>query len=65
MDHPVKYVLLILAAAATFWAAISWATGFDSDFKTSAVIAIVCLGGTQYLDYRNSERRTNLWEREL
>lgn len=61
-----KAVLLLLAAAATFWAAISLATGFDTDFKTAAVVAVCCLGVTVFLDYRGDEsrRREFRWERE-
>lgn len=66
MIHPVSYFLLICAAISTFWAAVASAFGFDGEFKTAAVIAIVCLGVTQFLDYRNSEeeRRKYLFECE-
>lgn len=64
MTHPAKYVLIVAAAAATFWAAISWVTGFDADFRVAAIVAILCLGATQFLDYRSSEqlRQRYLWE---
>lgn len=64
MTQPVKVFLLTLAAIATFWAAVSLATGFDGDFKAAAVIAILALGATQFIDYRDSEqlRQRYLWE---
>jgi hypothetical protein len=52
-----KHALILVAAFATGWAAMSWALSFDADFKASAVTAILCLGGKEFLDYRDSERR--------
>lgn len=67
MTHPFKYVLIVAALVATFWAAISWVTGFDADFRVAAVVAIVCLGLPHLLDYRVSEElrcgREAVWER--
>jgi hypothetical protein len=50
----VKSALILVAAFATGWAAISWALNFDGDFKGAAVVAILCLGGKELLDYRES-----------
>jgi hypothetical protein len=66
MHHPVKVLLLLAAAFATGWAAMAWLLAFDGDFKASAVIAILCLGATQFLDYRSEQLRHGreaVWER--
>lgn len=52
---PVKVFLLLSAAFCTGWAAVSWAVGFDADFKFSALVAVLCLGGKELLDYREAE----------
>jgi hypothetical protein len=57
MTHPARYVLLTAAAVATLWAAMAWAVGFDGDLKAAMIIAILCLGTTQLLEYRESEDR--------
>lgn len=65
MTDPVKHLLILVAAFATGWAAVSWVVGFDGDFKAAAVVAILCLGVKELLDYRVSvayEERFR-WER--
>lgn len=64
MHHPVKVFLLLAAAFATGWAAMSWALSFDADFKAAAITAILALGVKEYLDYRDSEQveQKYLWE---
>lgn len=58
---------MLLAAFATGWAGVAWLTGFDGDFKAAAIIAVLCLGATQFLDYRLSEQlrrgREAVWDR--
>lgn len=63
MTHA-KGVFIFAAMIATLWAAISFVTGFDADFRAAAIIAILCLGATHFLDYRSSEqlRQKFLWE---
>jgi uncharacterized membrane protein YphA (DoxX/SURF4 family) len=70
VNQPVKHVLLLAAVVATFWAAISWVTGFDTDFKAAAVVAITCLGGVFVIDHRAEERARAahsryLWETDI
>lgn len=54
MTDPVKHFLILMAGFATGWAAVSWVVGFDGDFKAAAVVAILCLGAKEFLDYRVS-----------
>lgn len=62
-----KHVCVIVAAAATIWAAASWLTGFDADFVGGAVVALISLGVVFYLDYREEQwmgqYRREVWER--
>lgn len=65
MTDPVKHFLILVAGFATGWAAVSWVVGFDGDFKAAAVVAILCLGAKELLDFRESaahEERFR-WER--
>lgn len=59
-----KLFLIFAAAIATVWAAVSLITGADGDFRTGSILAILCLGATQFLDYHASEqlRQKYLWE---
>jgi hypothetical protein len=59
-----KLFLLIVAA----WASIAAATGFflDQDATASFVIAILCLAGFFWLDYRAAQRaRADRWEHPI
>jgi hypothetical protein len=51
-----KLVLLIIAAWATIWSTAAFFTGFESDFRVAATIAIACLATIFYLDHRTDER---------
>jgi hypothetical protein len=51
-----KLVLLIIASWATIWASAAFFTGFDSDFRVAATIAVACLAAIFYLDHRTDER---------
>lgn len=46
--------LLIIAFLATIFAAASFATGFDQDFRTGAVVAVVALGGVFLVEGRHA-----------
>jgi hypothetical protein len=51
-----KLVLLVIAAWATIWSTAAFFTGFDSDFRVAATIAVACLATIFYLDHRTAER---------
>jgi len=55
-----------IASIATLYAMASFATGFDTDFKVAAIIAITCLGVNQFLDHAECEKRWRIEDsREL
>jgi hypothetical protein len=51
-----KLVLLIIAAWSTIWSTAAFFTGFESDFRVAATIAVACLAAVFYLDHRAAER---------
>jgi hypothetical protein len=51
-----KLVLLIVASWSTIWATAAFFTGFDSDFRVAATIAVAALAAVFYLDHRTDER---------
>lgn len=61
-----KPVLLGLSAVLTIWAIASFLTGFEADFASSTVAAMLCLGLWLRLDWLETERRRayfQTWER--
>lgn len=69
MHHRVKSVLILVAAFASGWAAVSSVFGLDADFKVAFVAALLCLGGVFVIDHRGAERermalgRQQVWDR--
>jgi hypothetical protein len=61
MTHLVS-LLVTAAALLTLYATASFLTGFDADFKTSALLAILCLGSVIALEHREHERRRRMTE---
>src|ERR1700744_1151880 len=69
MNH-IRGTLLAAAALLSIYATASFFTAFDTDFKVSAILAILCLCSVPFIDYHQAEHdaqiamgRAEVWMR--